>query len=332
MRSHCAQPKISSRVGRLGSRYPRKPSTLGTAMKLTLGSIALLLAVACGTAPRPGTAYPSPPTEALAAWQTFPAHQVPRPIVVFWNSFSPAGGFAGDNEKIAGMCSKFVLASPLPVQIPTQAVATWTDGTTATYSAISASEAFSEMTHVAVRMPGRECVSVPALPVTAARFGTAQVKTDRGTATVSSWLFTATGVQGDMAYPALPRSAYWEIRTDKRSSDQGASVSGDARLVTLTFTGAPDNPGPCGADYTAAVAESGSAVAVAVLANPHAAPDAPIACAAIAAERSVTVNLAAPLGGRVVLNAAGDIVTVCPEATVRTSCYPANPRRESQVL
>jgi hypothetical protein len=96
-------------------------------------------------------------------------------------------------------------------------------------------------------------------------------------------------------------------------------MSGDAHSLTFTFSGAPDNPGPCGADYTAAVAESPSAVAVAVLAIPHSAPDAPIACTAIAAIRSVTVNLAGPLGGRVVVNASGDIVTVCPEA-IRTSC------------
>jgi hypothetical protein len=287
-------------------------------MRVTVGAVALLMMAACCGPTPPGTAYPSPPTEALAAWQSFPANQVPRPIVVFWNALSPAGGFAGDNEKIAGMCGKFVLASPLPVQVPSQAVATWVDGTTATYSAISASDAFSEMTNAATRMPGPECVSVQALPVTAARFGAAQVKTDRGAATVSSWLFTATGVAGELAYPALPRSAYWDKGTDKRSSDQAATVSDESRVLTFTFTGAPDNPGPCGADYTGAVAESPSAVAVAVLAIPHSAPGAPIACTAIAAMRSVTVVLAGPLGGRVVVNASGDAVTVCPQATEPT--------------
>ena len=288
-------------------------------MKVTVGAAALLMTAACCGPTPPGTAYPSPPTEALAAWESFPANHVPRPILMFWNSFSPAGGFAGDNEKIAGMCGKFVLAAPLPQQVPSQAVATWTDGTTATYSAVSASDAFSAMTNVATRMPGPECVSVPALPVTAARFGTAQVQTDRGTATVSAWLFTATGVAGEMAYPALPRSAYWDSGIDKRSWDQGATVSDESRVLTFTFTGAPDNSGPCGADYTGAVAESPSAVAIAVLAIPHSAPDAPIACTAIAAMRSVTVVLTAPLGGRVVVNASGDVVTVCPEAT-RPSC------------
>ena len=288
-------------------------------MKVGFGAIVLLMTAACcGPTPR-GTAYPSPPTEALAAWQSFPANQVPRPIVMFWNSFAPAGGFAGDNEKIAGMCGKFVLAAPLPLQVPSEAVATWPDGTTARYSAISASNAFSAMTNAATRMPGPECVSVQALPITAARFGAAQVKTDRGSATVSAWLFTATGVVGEMAAPALPHSAYWDSGTDKRSWDQGASVSDESRVLTFTFAGAPESSGPCGADYTGAVAESPSAVAIAVLAIPHSAPDAPIACTAIAAMRSVTVVLTAPLGGRVVVNASGDVVTVCPEAT-RSSC------------
>jgi hypothetical protein len=287
--------------------------------RLVMLATLLMMAACCGPTTPTGTAYPSPPTEALAAWQSFPANQVPRPIVVFWSAFSPAGGFAGDNEKIAGMCGKFVLASPLPAQVPSQAVATWPDGTKATYSAISASDALSEMTNVATRMPGPECVSVQALPITAARFGSAQLKTDRGTAAASSWLFTATGVVGEMAYPALPRSAYWDKGTDKRSSDQFASGSDESRVLTFTFTGAPDNPGPCGADYTAAVAESASAVAVAVLAIPHSAPGAPIACTAIAAVRSVKVVLARPLGARVVVNASGDAVTVCPEA-IRQGC------------
>jgi hypothetical protein len=288
-------------------------------MKVRFGAVMLLMTAACCGPTPPGTAYPSPPTEALAAWDGFPANQVPRPILMFWSSFSPAGGFAGDNEKIAGMCGKFVLTAPLPQQVPSQAVATWTDGTAATYAALSASDAFSAMTNVATRMPGPECVSVQALPITAARFGPAQFKTDRGPATVSSWLFTATGVAGEMAYPALPRSAYWDFGTDKRSWDQGATVSDESRVLKFTFSGAPDNSGPCGADYTGAVAESPSAVAIAVLAIPHSAPGAPIACTAIAAMRSVTVVLAAPLGGRVVLNASGDVVAVCPEAA-RPSC------------
>jgi hypothetical protein len=289
-------------------------------MRLLL-SATLVLVVACGAVPRPlpGNTHPTPPTGALVAWQTFPADQTPRPILPFSNVYSAARGFTGNNEKIAGMCGKLTLATTLPAQAPSQAVAAWTDGTAATYQAISASEAFSAMTRVATELQSPECASAAALPVSAARFGNALLRTDRGTATVSSWLFTATGVLGEMAYPALPRSAYWDDGTTRRSWGEGATMSVDAHSLTFTFSGAPDNPGPCGADYTAAVAESSSAVAVAVLAIPHSAPDAHIACTAMAAFRTVTVVLAGPLGGRVVVNASGDVVTVCPEAT-RSSC------------
>src|SRR5258705_12185312 len=125
-------------------------------MKVGFGAIVLLMTAACcGPAPH-GTAYPSPPTEALAAWQSFPANQVPRPIVMFWNSFESAGGFAGDNEKIAGMCGQFVPASPLPLHTPSEAVSTWPDGTTARYSPISVSYAVAAMTTAATSMPGPE--------------------------------------------------------------------------------------------------------------------------------------------------------------------------------
>src|SRR3982074_105019 len=99
-------------------------------MKPMLSLLALVFVVACGAVPRPlpGNAHPSPPTGALVAWQTFPAAQTPRPILPFWNVYSTARGFSGNNEKIAGMCGKLTLATTLPRQSPSQAVATWTDG------------------------------------------------------------------------------------------------------------------------------------------------------------------------------------------------------------
>jgi len=280
--------------------------------------VALLMLAACCGAPPPGTALPSPPTEALAAWQSFPADQIPRPIILFFDLHPSGNGYAGGDEKIAAMCSKFALATTLPAQVPSQAVATWNNGTTVTYPAISAADAFVAMARAAgVQSP--DCATVAPLPITGTRFGTTQVKTDRGTATMSAWLFSATGANGDLAWPALARSAFWDDGTTRRAWDQSATASSDARVMTFTFTGAPDNPGPCGADYAAAVAESTSAVAIRVLAISHSAPGAPIACTAIAAVRTVTVVLGGPLGGRVLVNAEGDAVAVCAEAA-RPGC------------
>jgi hypothetical protein len=92
----------------------------------------------------------------------------------------------------------------------------------------------------------------------------------------------------------------------------GGRVSPDGLTVTIGFTGAPDTPGACGADYTAAAAESDTAVAVAVKMIPHAASG-QVICPAIAQGRTVTVHLAAPLGGRVLVGENGDVGVACPE-------------------
>jgi hypothetical protein len=282
-------------------------------MKVKLACLALLLVAACGAAHGSGNAYPSPPTSALAAWQSFPATQVPRPIIAYWDLRPTGGGFTTGNGKIAGFCNKFTLSAVLPVQMPGQAVATWASGASATYPGISASAAFFAMSHAPGQMQSQDCAAVEPLDVTGVRFGTAQITTDRGAATMSAWLFTVTGVMGELPYPALPTAAFWTGSMTGLSLGESATVSPDGRIVTFHFSGAPPTAGPCGADYTGAVAESSSAVAVAVLAIPHESSGGPVMCTAIAAFRSVTVELATPLGGRVVVNASGDAVEACPE-------------------
>ena len=291
-------------------------------MKVTLGAVVLLIVAACGALPGTGNAYPSPPTSALAAWQSFPATQVPRPIIAFWDIRSTGGGYTSGDGKIAGFCNKFTLSVVLPALVPGQAVATWANGTGATYSSISAFDAFFAMSHAPTGMQSQECARVAPLNITGVRFGTAQIMTDRGTATMSAWVFEVTGIMGELPYPALPRSAFWNGSLATLSLGESANVSPDGRSVTFHFTGAPPTAGPCGADYSGAVAESSSAIAIAVLDIRPRSSDGPVACTAIGAFRSVTVNLTGPLGGRVVLNASGDAVEVCPEADLPASGPP----------
>jgi hypothetical protein len=286
-------------------------------MKVMLGSAALVLLAACGALPGNGNAYPSPPTSALAAWQSFPATQVPRPIILFWDVRPSGAGYASGDAKIAGFCNKYSLSVALPTEAPGPAIATWPDGTSATYPAIFASDAFFAMSHAPTAMQSQDCARVASLNVTGVRFGTAQITTDRGTATMSAWLFAAGGANGELPYPALPRSAFWNGSLTNLSLGESATVSADGRTVTFRFTGAPATAGPCGADYSGAVAESSSAVAVAVLAIPHESSGGPVACTAIGAIRSVTVKLAGVLGGRVVVNVSGEAVEACPEDRAR---------------
>ena len=101
------------------------------------------------------------------------------------------------------------------------------------------------------------------------------------------------------------------------SLDKGTTISADGRLLTFGFYGAPSSDGPCGAEYKASVAESQAAVAVAIQMIPNASPGDMVACPAIAQERSVSVALASPLGGRVVVDRDGNAVVVCPAAFAR---------------
>jgi hypothetical protein len=277
-------------------------------MKARLAAAVLLALTACGAVSGPGSgALPSPPTSALTAWQSFPASQVPRPIVLL--GIDPLGqGFTGNASKVSALCRLFELNVQLPVDTPKQSTAGWPDGTTATYSAISASEAFAALKN-APHATGDMCSGSTPLSVTAARFGVAAFSTDRGMAQMSAWLFSVPGARAEFMYPAVPASALWRGGITDRQGSGGATVSADGRSIDFGFVG-----GECDASYQSAVAESSTAVAVAVQATWK---DGTTYCSAVGIARSIKVTLAGPLGGRVLLTASGDPAVVCPE-TIRS--------------
>src|SRR5882762_4241172 len=102
-------------------------------MKVLWPVVALAFLVACGSPGGSGAApSPTPPTGALIAWQGFPADSKPRPIVWLTN-YSPMNGFQLSEGKIAFMCNKFVVQGGLPKNLPAEVVASWSDGSSATY-------------------------------------------------------------------------------------------------------------------------------------------------------------------------------------------------------
>ena len=283
-------------------------------------SIAALLFVAgCGAPHGQGSGplpLPSPPTAALATWRDFPANANPRPII--WLSApNLVNAYSSNDTKIAGVCNLLVLQDGLTLSnaVPPYATSTWPSGVSRSYGAISAAKAFAALLHVPSGAGGGMCVGIKPLIITNLRWGTAGVETDRGTAQMSAWLFQAAGVTGEFAYPGLDSSAYWRSGLMSAGSGLGLAgrVSPDGLTLTIGFAGAPNTPGACGADYTAAAAESETAVAVAVMMIPHAASG-QIFCTAIAQQRTVTVHLRAPLGGRVLVNENGSVGVACPES------------------
>jgi hypothetical protein len=82
-------------------------------------------------------------------------------------------------------------------------------------------------------------------------------------------------------------------------SIESASGTVDGKQLTVSFSGAADPGGkPCGADYTAEAVESSTAVVVIVIEHSNVTP---AFCLLEAATRTATVQLAAPLGDRTVL-------------------------------
>ena len=284
-------------------------------MKLVsvLIGVAAFALVACGQVGG-NAAVPTPigpPTGALVKWTSFPADQKPRPIVWLQNS-SPADGYGTGEAKMAAYCNKYVVGSALPTTVPYRTVATWSDGTTATYRGISATAALAALAADKTHQLDPQCSSIPPLVINGARAGMFDFVTDRGKAQMTAWLFSAIGVKGELAYPAIEPGAFWTGGIMSQYGDAATVVSADGFSLTYTFYGAPSDPGPCGADYKGVVAESKGAVAIALQETPHAQPGEPVACNAIAQQRSVVVVLAQPLGGRVVLDASGNVNSVCP--------------------
>jgi hypothetical protein len=274
---------------------------------------ALFLTVACGAVPGSGSAPPSPPTAALAAWQSFPANQVPRPVVLLGIDPLRGQGFDAGGGKMAALCARFALSTTLPIEGPTRSTASWADGTKVAYpSAVSADDALNALTHNSARTTQPECSTTAALQVTAARFDVATFPTDRGHAQLSAWLFTVTGARAEVTYPAIPTSAIWGGGITTARSGEGATVAGDGRTLNYGFTG-----GDCDAGYESSIAESNTAVAVAIKAIPKYGPDQ--VCNLVGRPRTVAVVLASPLAGRVLVDARGSVASVCPEA-LRASC------------
>jgi len=170
---------------------------------------------------------------------------------------------------------------------------------------MSAADAYSAMASAPTGMQSSECASVPALEVTRVRPGLAGFQTDRGTAQMSAWLFTVAGSTGDIAFPALAPSAFWARSFESGWGNGGATISGDGRILTYGFTG-----GECDNGYKFAVAESKSAVAVVVAPIPNYGPMQ--ACSAVGVIRKITVPLASPLGGRVLVDEKGRVESACP--------------------
>jgi hypothetical protein len=208
----------------------------------------------------------------------------------------------GDNNKRALIGGLVEAGISLPPAVPPDGDVTWEDGRTATVSLLSAEQAVAAI-RADTRAPCDDCI---ALRVTGAQLTTGPIETSRGPATAPLWEFTIDGTAVKVTHLAVASRVTvvpppWDANDPAVGvwidSAQGA-VGG--REVTVAFVGAPE-PGdqPCGEDYTGGAAESDLAVVVIVLRYSHLTFGG--GCVSVGAKRTATVELAAPLGDRTVL-------------------------------
>jgi hypothetical protein len=271
-----------------------------------------------GPADGGGVAVPQPgssgnPADALAAWSSFPVDRRPRPIVLVGPSMVGYAGYTTGAAKVAAMSGSYRLAvtlppdpQPTPVDLP---------GGRATLPVIGAAAAIERMK---ADTGGKPDPSVAPLAIVGIEFGTAPIDTDRGTLTLPVWRVHTADELGPTTVLAVADSALavragsaGPAATPGQPASGSAKASADGRRLTLTVQEAvPHCPGQPIYQTTAGVRESATAVVVvftrtqvsAVPADPGG------ACALYLKLQPVTyhVDLAAPLGNRVLVDADGN--------------------------
>ena len=228
---------------------------------------------------------------ALREWSGFPVSAARRPVVLVGPAVLGPGGALSAAAKTAFLRADIRAPRAFP---PGPGAA---DG----YPLIGARRAF--------RAFGAGPAPVPAaradLAVTGVRLGAAAFWTDRGKERLPAWLFAFRGVGGTAAVLAVAPPATWSpVRRSVPGSATGwsARLGPDGRTLTVRFFGAPSGTGPCTATYHLLAASSPAAVAVAVRTRMHYGGG--VTCAAVGVPVRVTTVLPAPLGARVLVDAA----------------------------
>jgi hypothetical protein len=209
----------------------------------------------------------------------------------------------GDN-KAALYAGLLVAAMALPADAPGDAEVRWESGTTRKVGTISATQALEELRATATA----QCPECVALQVIDARWSRATVQTSRGPATAPAWEFTLAGTEvvvTQIAVAAPDQITVTPPPWDSNDPPVGLSVESatgkvGGRQLTVAFTGPQAGADkPCGADYATEAVESSTAVVVIVI--EHENFPAVGACDLVGYRREATVELAAPLGDRTVL-------------------------------
>jgi hypothetical protein len=274
-------------MARRADRAGRPAAMIATAGLAT----ALLAGCAAGLASEP----PAPPgqrvQQVLGAWSAFPASASARPLILAGPRVAdPRSGFPTGAAKLAYLEGDF----DLPAALPSGPAAA------AGFPLITSRAAAAVLRSAAAKGPP----TASRLTVTSVRLGTGLFATDRGFRALPAWLFGFAGVPDPAAVLAVAPSRIFAPPAGPASSaspDMSARLGADQRTLTIRLAGVAPGAGPCTASYSVRQAASPAAVAVAVHEHAHGGV---VACASVGYLRQVKVVLPAPLGGRVLVDAA----------------------------
>ena len=209
----------------------------------------------------------------------------------------------GDNNKQAMLAGLVHSTIPLSGHAPPDGQVHWPDGSLSTVRLISAQQALTDITTDA---GGSSCAACEPLQIVKADLTSGPISTSRGVAQAPIWEFSLQGTAVRLARSAVAASITvtppaWDPNNPPAGlAINSAAGSASGQTLTVSFVGAPA-PGDqsCGADYSAEAVESADAVVVIVIEHPNLGFG---ACSAVGAIRTATVELAAPLGTRAVLD------------------------------
>jgi hypothetical protein len=288
-------------------RHRRRRWATGVVM-IAVAAVVILAALAFGprsavpggrSHPTPG-AHPTTPStarlrRALRVWAGFPVGASPRPLILLEGQVdAPSGGFPDDTSKNAFSDGTITAPSTFPAG----------PATAGGFPITSAQTAFGLFKSTAGQGPP----AAVALDVTSVRLGTAVFETDRGYQPLPAWLFSFRGVQNPAAVLAVAPAAIYvagDLAANGPPATLGARLGRHGRSLTVTFGGAPWGSGPCDLEYRLVTAASKTGIALDVISR-HAHKDPDAVCALPATASHIVTTLSAPLGNRVVIDAAND--------------------------
>lgn len=199
--------------------------------------------------------------------------------------------------KLALRLNNVSVDAKVPDVAPSRGHVTFADGAIRDVGVISAKRAWSHLTPETC-MPAT-CGAV----ITAAKLGAAQVRTNKGTATVPAWHFRVRGLSRDVVFLAVagsdtkepPQGADNPLITGLDTAQFVVSVDGDRITYAVDFEGG------CFGEDKAEVYETDQVVALAGVTSAHDEVSGE-SCAGVGRTVPVTATLAKPVGDRVIID------------------------------